>query len=65
MNIRFSLIRRKRRPDLPGGLSYVGTVVVAPSSVDADGNFVKAVGTGYFKQDAFDENLRSFRVFRV
>ena len=39
----------RKTTDLPAALSYVGTVVVAPSSVDDSGNFVKAVGTGYFK----------------
>ena len=38
----------------------MGTAVVAPSSVDGNGNFVKAVGTGYFKQDAFDETSGVF-----
>ena len=50
----------QKTTDLPAALSYVGTSVVAPSSVDGDGNFVKAVGTGYFKQDAFDENSGVF-----
>lgn len=50
----------RKTTDLPAALSYVGTVVVAPSSVDDSGNFVKAVGTGYFKQDAFDEVSGTF-----
>lgn len=50
----------RKTTDLPAALSYVGTVVVAPSSVDESGNFVKAVGTGYFKQDAFDEVSGTF-----
>lgn len=50
----------RKTTDLPAALSYVGTVVVAPSSVDDSGNFVKAVGTGYFKQDSFDEISGTF-----
>lgn len=50
----------EKTTDLPAALSYVGTAVVAPSSVDEDGNFVRAVGTGYFKQDHFDEVTGTF-----
>ena len=50
----------EKTTDLPAALSYVGTVVVAPSSVDENGNFVKAVGTGYFQQDSFDEASGTF-----
>ena len=50
----------KKTTDLPAALSYVGTAVVAPSSVDENGNFVKAVGTGYFMQDSFDETSGTF-----
>lgn len=50
----------KKTTDLPAALSYVGTSVVAPSSVDENGHFVRAVGTGYFMQDAFDEVSGTF-----
>ena len=50
----------QKTTDLPAALSYVGTSVVAPSSVDENGNFVRAVGTGYFMQDAFDETSGTF-----
>ena len=45
----------QKTTDLPAALSYVGTVVVSPSSVNENGEFVAAVGTGYYKQTVFDE----------
>lgn len=53
-------VTSKKTTDLPAAMSYVGTCVVAPSSVDGNGNFVKAVGTGYFMQDSFDEVSGTF-----
>ena len=50
----------EKTTDLHDALSYVGTGIVAPSSVDENGNFVKAVGTGYFMQDKFDETSGTF-----
>ena len=46
--------------ELPAALSYVGTAIVAPSSVDESGSFIKAVGTGYFMQTDFDESSGKF-----
>lgn len=46
--------------ELPQSMCYVGTSIVAPSSVDEEGNFVKAIGTGYFMQTDFDEVSGTF-----
>lgn len=46
--------------ELPQSMCYVGTVIIAPTSVDADGNFQKAIGTGYFMQTDFDEASGTF-----
>ena len=50
----------QKTTDLPAALSYVGTVIVSPSSVNSDGEFVTAVGTGYYKQAVFDEMSGTF-----
>lgn len=50
----------QKTTDLPAALSYVGTVVVSPSSVNENGEFVAAVGTGYYKQTVFDEASGTF-----
>ena len=46
--------------ELPAALSYVGTTIVAPTSVDENGDFVKAIGTGYFMQTDFDVSSGKF-----
>ena len=46
--------------ELPGAVSYVGTAIVAPTSVDENGDFVKAIGTGYFMQTDFDVSSGKF-----
>lgn len=45
----------EKTSDLPAALSYVGAGITAPSSVDENGEFTRAVGTGYFMQESFDE----------
>ncbi|MDR0383537.1 MAG: ABC transporter substrate-binding protein [Spirochaetaceae bacterium] len=40
--------------ELPEALTNVAAAIVAKSSLDASGEFVRAVGTGYFMQDDFD-----------
>ena len=40
--------------ELPEALTNVATAIIAPSSVGADGTFVKPVGTGYFQYENFD-----------
>lgn len=40
--------------ELPEALTNVAAAIVAKSSVDASGEFVRAVGTGYFMQEDFD-----------
>lgn len=46
--------------ELPEALTNVATAIVAKSSVDEKGEFKKAVGTGYFKQDSFDVSSGRF-----
>ena len=46
--------------ELPGAVSYVGTAIVAPTSVDENGEFVKAIGTGCFMQTDFDVTSGKF-----
>ncbi|MCR5582162.1 MAG: hypothetical protein K6F70_00890 [Eggerthellaceae bacterium] len=46
--------------ELPEALTNVATAIVAPSSVDASGNFVKPVGTGYFQYESFDASTGTF-----
>ncbi len=46
--------------ELPEGLTNVAAAIVAPSSVDASGNFVKPVGTGYFQYESFDASTGIF-----
>lgn len=41
--------------EVPQAMCYVGCSIISPNSVDADGNFVEPVGTGYFKVSEFDE----------
>lgn len=46
--------------ELPEALTNVATAIVAPSSVDANGTFVKPVGTGYFQYEDFDASTGTF-----
>ena len=46
--------------EVPQAMCYVGGAIIAPSSVDADGNFILPVGTGYFKAVEFDEASSTF-----
>ncbi len=46
--------------EIPEALTNVAAAIVAPSSVDASGNFVKPVGTGYFKYKSFDVSTGEF-----
>lgn len=46
--------------DLPEALTNVGTAIVAKASVNDKGEFITAVGTGYFKQDSFDVSSGKF-----
>lgn len=46
--------------ELPEALTNVATAIVAKSSVNDQGEFTKAVGTGYFKQDSFDVSTGRF-----
>ncbi len=46
--------------ELPEALTNVATAVIAPSSVDANGAFVKPVGTGYFQYESFDASTGTF-----
>ena len=46
--------------EVPQTMCYVGTSIIAPTSVDEDGNFVSPVGTGYFKATDFDEVSGTF-----
>ncbi|UYO62882.1 ABC transporter substrate-binding protein [Acetobacterium wieringae] len=46
--------------DLPEALTNVGTAIIAKSSLNDKGEFVSAVGTGYFKQDSFDVSSGKF-----
>lgn len=41
--------------EVPQAMCYVGSAIIAPTSVDADGNFVAPIGTGFFKVTEFDE----------
>jgi len=46
--------------ELPEALTNVATAIVAKSSVNEKGQFNKAIGTGYFKQDSFDVSTGRF-----
>ncbi|MGI6012841.1 MAG: ABC transporter substrate-binding protein [Oscillospiraceae bacterium] len=46
--------------EIPEALTNVAAAIVAPSSVDKDGNFVKPIGTGYFKYKDFDVSTGDF-----
>lgn len=46
--------------ELPEALTNVATAIVAKSSLNGQGEFTKAVGTGYFKQDSFDVSSGRF-----
>lgn len=46
--------------EIPQTMCYVGTGIIAPSSVDEEGNFVSPIGTGYFKASSFDEVSGTF-----
>ena len=46
--------------ELPEALTNVSTAVIAPSSVDSTGKFVKPVGTGYFQFESFDAATGTF-----
>ena len=46
--------------ELPEAFTNVGTAIVAKSSVNDAGEFVTAVGTGYFKQESFDVGSGTF-----
>lgn len=42
--------------ELPEALTNVTACIIAPSSVNEEGEFVQPVGTGYFKFDSFDSS---------
>lgn len=46
--------------EVPEALTNVVASIIAPSSVDASGNFVEPVGTGYFKYKSFDVSTGDF-----
>lgn len=46
--------------EVPEALCNVVAAIIAPSSVDADGNFIQPVGTGYFKYKSFDVSTGDF-----
>jgi peptide/nickel transport system substrate-binding protein len=46
--------------ELPEALTNVAAAIVAKSSVNEKGEFTKAIGTGYFKQDSFDVSTGRF-----
>ncbi len=42
--------------DLPAAMHYTSAAIIAPSSVDKDGKFLKPIGTGAFKLDQWDSS---------
>ena len=46
--------------ELPEALTNVAAAIVAKSSLNEKGEFTKAIGTGYFKQDSFDVSTGRF-----
>ena len=46
--------------ELPEALTNVSATIIAPSSVDSTGEFVKPVGTGYFQFESFDAATGTF-----
>lgn len=50
----------EKTTDLPAALSYVGTGIISPTSVDEKGNFILPIGTGYFMAESFDEATGTF-----
>ncbi|MCI1999752.1 MAG: ABC transporter substrate-binding protein [Clostridia bacterium] len=54
----------ERTTDLPAAMSYVGTAIIAPSSVDKSGSFILPIGTGPFKAESFDETTGIFTAVR-
>ncbi len=46
--------------EIPEALTNVAAAIIAPSSVDASGAFIKPVGTGYFKYKSFDVSTGEF-----
>lgn len=46
--------------EIPEALTNVAAAIIAPSSVDASGKFVKPIGTGYFKYKSFDVSTGEF-----
>ncbi len=49
-----------RTGELPEALTNVATAIVSKSSVNEEGEFTAAIGTGYFKQESFDVSSGKF-----
>lgn len=47
--------------ELPAALTNVSTSIIAPTSVNAAGEFVQPVGTGYFQYKDFDVSTGEFK----
>ena len=49
-------------PILPEALHYPNMAIIHPDSLNAQGNFMKPIGTGAMMFDSFDEQTRTFTV---
>lgn len=52
----------KPNPILPEALHYPNMAIIHPDSLDADGKFVKPIGTGAMMFDSFDAQTRTLTV---
>ncbi len=52
----------KPNPILPEALHYPNMAIIHPDSLNAQGNFMKPIGTGAMMFDSFDEQTRTFTV---
>ena len=55
-----NIMTNEPNTEIPQIMGYVGTALIAPTSVDEEGNFVQPIGTGYFKAKDFDEVSGTF-----
>jgi len=52
----------KPNPILPHALHYPNMAIIHPDSLNAQGNFIKPIGTGPMVFDSFDQQTRTFTV---
>jgi len=61
-NLTIEITTNKSNPILPEALHYPNMAIIHPDSLDAQGTFVKPIGTGPMVFDSFDQQTRTFTV---